>query len=79
METPKGALIAYATNPGKTTSDGTSRNSPFTVELVRELGIPGRDIEVALKVVRAGVQQITKGQQIPWVASSMIGDFYVAP
>jgi hypothetical protein len=49
------------------------------VELLRDLGIPGCDIEVALKVVRAGVQQITKGQQIPWVASSMIGDFYVAP
>jgi TPR repeat protein len=78
METPKGALIAYATSPGKTASDGTGRNSPFTVELLRELGIPGRDVEVALKVVRAGVQQITNGQQIPWVASSMIGDFYVA-
>ena len=78
METPKGALMAYATSPGKTASDGTGRNSPFTVQLLRELGVPGRDIEVALKVVRAGVQQITHGQQTPWVASSMTGDFYVA-
>jgi uncharacterized caspase-like protein len=78
METPKGALLAYATSPGKTASDGTGRNSPFTVQLLRELGLPGRDIEIALKAVRAGVQQTTNGQQIPWVASSMTGDFHVA-
>jgi uncharacterized caspase-like protein len=78
METPQGALIAYATSPGKTASDGTGRNSPFTAQLLRELVIAGRDIEVALKAVRAGVQQTTSGEQIPWVASSMTGDFYIA-
>jgi len=78
METPQGALIAYATSPGKTASDGQGRNSPFTAQLLRELGSPGRDIEVTLKAVRAGVQQATQGQQIPWVASSMTGNFYVA-
>ena len=77
MQTSQGALIAYATSPGKTALDGTGRNSPFTVQLLRELGSPGRDIEVALKAVRAGVQQTTQGQQIPWVASSMTGDFYL--
>ena len=78
METSQGALIAYATSPGKTASDGTGRNSPFTAQLLRELGTPGRDIEVALKAVRAGVQQLTKGEQIPWVASSMTGNFSLA-
>jgi TPR repeat protein len=78
METPQGALIAYATSPGKTASDGPGRNSPFTVQLLRELAIPGREIEVTLKAVRAGVQQTTKGEQSPWVASSMAGDFYMA-
>jgi hypothetical protein len=78
METPQGALLAYATSPGKTASDGTERTSPFTTQLLRELGTPGRDIEVALKAVRAGVQQLTKGEQIPWVASSMTGNFSLA-
>ena len=78
METPQGALLAYATSPGKTASDGTGRNSPFTAQLLRELGTPGRDIEVTLKAVRAGVQQSTKGEQIPWVASSMTGNFSFA-
>jgi uncharacterized caspase-like protein len=77
METSQGTLIAYATSPGKTALDGQGRNSPFTGQLLRELGSPGRDIEVALKAVRAGVQQTTQGQQIPWVASSMTGDFYL--
>ncbi|HZM24901.1 MAG TPA: caspase family protein [Anaerolineales bacterium] len=78
MDTPKGALIAYATSPGKTASDGFGRNSPFTTHLLRELIIKGRDIEVALKAVWAGVQQATGGKQIPWVASSMTGNFYTA-
>ena len=78
METPQGALIAYATSPGKTAADGAGRNSPFTTQLLRELGVAGRDIEVALKVVRAGVQQATKGEQIPWVASSITGNFEMA-
>ena len=78
METPQGALLAYATSPGKTAGDGAGRNSPFTGQLLRELALPGRDIEVALKAVRAGVQQSTKGEQIPWVASSMTGDFAIA-
>lgn len=79
MQAPKGSLIAYVTNPGNTASDGPgSRNSPFTTHLLRELVTPGRDIEVALKAVRGGVQQATHGKQIPWVVSSMIGDFSVA-
>ena len=78
METPQGTLIAYATSPGKTASDGTGRNSPFTAQLLHALGSPGRDIEVVLKAVRAGVQQTTRGEQIPWVASSMTEDFHLA-
>ena len=78
METPQGALLAYATSPGKTASDGVGRNSPFTAQLLRELGTPRQDIEVTLKAVRAGVQQTTKGEQIPWVASSMTGNFWLA-
>jgi len=78
LEPPQGALIAYATSPGKTADDGTGRHSPFTAQLLRELVIPGRDIEVVLKAVRAGVQHITNNGQIPWVHSSMTGDFYIA-
>ena len=34
MDAPGGSLIAYSTAPGKTASDGYSRNSPFTSGLL---------------------------------------------
>jgi uncharacterized caspase-like protein len=77
METPQGALIAYATSPGQTASDGIGRNSLFTGQILLELAVARRDITVALTAVRASVQKLTKGEQIPWVASSLTGDFYV--
>jgi len=75
METPKGALIAYATSPGKTANDGAGRNSPFTARLLQELLVPGQPIELVFKAVRVGVQQETNGHQVPWEASSLIGEF----
>lgn len=77
METPQGALIAYATSPGKTVSDGIGRNSLFTSYMLLELVIARRDIAVALTAVQAGVQKLTKSEQTPWVASSLTEDFYI--
>src|SRR5262249_1754229 len=72
-------LIAYATGPKKTALDGAGHNSPYTARLLREIPIPGRPIELIFKAVRLGVQQDTKGQQTPWEASSLTGEFYFAP
>jgi uncharacterized caspase-like protein len=77
METPPGALIAYATSPGKTASDGIGRNSLFTSQMLLELMVARRDIAGVLTAVRAGVQKLTHGEQMPWVASALTGDFYV--
>src|SRR5207249_490567 len=79
MDAPQGSLIAYATSPKKTASDGTGRNSPYTARLLREMPLPGRPIELIFKAVRVGVQQETHGEQIPWEASSLTGDFYFVP
>jgi hypothetical protein len=78
MESSRGTLIAYATSPGKTAGDGTGRNSPFTARLLRELPIPGRPVELLFKAVRVGLQQDTNGAQVPWEASSLIGEFIFA-
>jgi uncharacterized caspase-like protein len=77
METPPGTLIAYATSPGKTARDGIGRNSLFTSQMLLELVIARRDIAVALTAVQARLQKLTKGEQIPWIASSLTGEFYV--
>src|SRR6266446_267956 len=79
MQAPEGALIAYATSPGKTAVDGAGRNSPFTANLLREIPQPQRPIELMFKAVRARVQDETRMQQTPWEASSLRGDFYFAP
>lgn len=79
MDAPRGTLIAYATSPKKTASDGVGHNSPYTARLLREIPIPGRPIELVFKAVRLGVQQETQGEQTPWEASSLTGDFYFAP
>jgi hypothetical protein len=79
MDAPQGTLIAYATSPKKTASDGVGHNSPYTARLLREIPIPGRPIELVFKAVRLGVQQETHGEQTPWEASSLTGDFYFAP
>jgi len=78
MDAPKGSLIAYSTSPGKTAEDGTGRNSPYTTHLLREIPQPRRPIELMFKAVRVGVQEETKGQQTPWEASSLTGEFVFA-
>lgn len=77
--TPTGSLLAYSTSPGKQAADGTGRNSPYTKYLKEAIKTPGLPIELAFKQVIKKVKQETKGQQIPWVSSSLDGDFYFVP
>ena len=79
MEASQGTLIAYATSPDKTASDGIGRNSLFTSSLLLELVVARRSIDVALTAVQAHIQKLTKGEQIPWVSSALTGDFSVVP
>ncbi len=76
MDAPTGSVIAYATSPGKTASDGTGRNSPYTAALARALRKPGTKIEEVFKRVRIEVMDRTENEQIPWESSSLIGDFF---
>jgi uncharacterized caspase-like protein len=78
MDTPKGSLVAYATSPGRTAWDGANRNSPYTAQLLRQIPVPGRPVELMFKAVRVGVQRETNGQQTPWEASSLTGEFSFA-
>lgn len=76
INAPEGTLIAYATGPGKVASDGNERNGVYTGELLKQLSVPELNVEAMFKAVRARVRNQTKGQQIPWESSSLIGDFY---
>ena len=79
MDAATGTLIGYATAPGKEASDGFGQNSPFVVGLLEALDVPGIPIEQVMKVTRQKVALLTEGKQVPWSASSLIGDFYFYP
>ena len=78
MDAPRGTMIAYATSPGKVSSDGDARerNSPYTKHLLRAMQTPNKPIEQVFKEVRRAVQDETKNQQTPWENTSLSGDFY---
>jgi hypothetical protein len=77
MDAPSGTLLVYSTSPGKVASDGPKgqRNSPFTKSLLRSMQTPNVPVEQVLKDVRRQVLAETKGEQVPWENSSLIGDF----
>lgn len=80
MAGPAGTFIAYATAPGAISLDGnTGRNSPYTRSLLTALSTPGLGLEQVFKQVLVQVEQETNGSQVPWVASSLRGDFYFIP
>ncbi len=76
MDAPGGTLISYATAPGKVAADGVGRNSPYTKHLLQAMKLPNASIEEVFKIVRRNMMDETKGEQIPWENSSLVGDFY---
>ena len=78
VEAPAGSLIAYATAPGKTASDGDDEHGVFTSALLNHIEDPGIDVEVILRDVRAEVIRKTQGKQTPWTSSSLVSPFYFA-
>lgn len=79
MNAGKGTLIAFATAPGKTASDGSGNNGLFTEHFLRTVKQPGLKVEDVFKRVRAGVEKESGGAQIPWENTSLTGDFYFIP
>ena len=77
MEAPRGTFIAYAAAPGQTAADGDKGgNGVFTGALIKQLVEPGLPIEEVFKRVIRAVSQRTGGRQVPWMESSLQGDFY---
>ena len=67
-------LVAYAAKAGSTASDGDSRNSPFTLALVKYLPKPGLDLRKALGFARDDVLRATNNRQEPFHYGSLGGN-----
>ena len=72
---PKGTLIAFATSPGETASDGSGRNGSYTESLIRNIFTPDITIEEMFKRTRNTLSIITKQKQTSWEHTSLTGDF----
>jgi hypothetical protein len=76
MNAPVGSLIAYATSPGNTASDGSGSNGLYTESLLSELDKPNVNIMEMFQKVRGKVIEKSGGKQVPWESTSLRGNFY---
>jgi hypothetical protein len=79
MDAARGTMVAYATAPGSVAADGEADNGLYTSELLQAMRVPDLPIEAVFKRVRGAVEQKSKGAQVPWESSSLIGDFVINP
>ena len=57
-------------------SDGDGKNGLYTQELLKAIQTPGIEIGIVFRRVLANVQRLSGNKQIPWVNSSITGEFY---
>jgi len=75
LNAPDNTFVAFSTAPGKTASDGTGDNSPFTKSLANVIQSKGKTVDQVFNEVRANVQNSTSGMQMPWQMSSLMSDY----
>jgi uncharacterized caspase-like protein len=79
VDAPNGTLIAYSTAPGSVSMDtGGEPHSVYTKHLLAGLPVPGQTVENLFKRVRIAVARETQQLQVPWEASSLMGEFCFA-
>lgn len=76
MNAPSGSLIAYATSPGSTASDGPGKNGLYTSSLLKYMNNPGLTILEVFQKVRSEVRSKSNNKQTPWESTSLEGNFY---
>ena len=79
-ESARGALIAFASDPKSVALDGApGEHSPFTKALLRHIEDSDVSIDTVMSRVRSEVWQETGSRQLPWVNTSIIGEFDLNP
>jgi len=76
MNAPSGSLIAYATQPGNTSSDGSRRNGLYTSALLKHIKTKNITILEMFQKGRSTVMRQTGKNQIPWESMFLRGNFY---
>jgi hypothetical protein len=79
MNAPGGTLIAYATSPGSTASDGSGNNGLYTSAILESINMADISILEMFQNVRSIVTLRSKKEQVPWESTSLTGNFYFNP
>jgi peptidoglycan hydrolase-like protein with peptidoglycan-binding domain len=76
----RGTLIAFASDPKSSALDGpTGAHSPFTAAFLAHLFDAGVPIDTVMSRVRNDVWEKTGHHQLPWVNTSLIGEYELNP
>jgi uncharacterized caspase-like protein len=76
----RGTLIAFASDPKSSALDGqTGQHSPFTEAFLTHLFDSGVTIDTVMSRVRNDVWEKTGHHQLPWVNTSLIGEYELNP
>jgi formylglycine-generating enzyme required for sulfatase activity len=76
IEAPTGTLVLYSAAPGKLVQErGKGATSLFAGELIKELKSERMTAEEIFNRTRLDVSRASRGEQVPWVASSLLEEF----
>jgi tetratricopeptide (TPR) repeat protein len=73
--TPNNTLVLYSAALGSVIGSVRTDHGLFVTELLREIRAPGTGAEQALRNTQAGVISATRGEQVPWLSSSLTTEF----
>jgi lipoprotein NlpI len=76
---PNGTLVMYSAALSSVISDNGGDHSLFVQELLKEIRVPDLMAEETLNRTRVGVTRASRGEQVPWISSSLAEDFSFLP
>src|ERR1700751_1598361 len=76
---PNGTLVMYSAALSSVISDSGRDHSLFVQELLKEIRVPDLMAEETLNRTRVGVTRASRGEQVPWISSSLAEDFSFIP
>jgi lipoprotein NlpI len=76
---PNGTLVMYSAALSSVISDNGGDHSLFVQELLKEIRVPDLMADETLNRTRVGVTRASRGEQVPWISSSLAEDFSFIP
>jgi lipoprotein NlpI len=76
---PNGTLVMYSAALSSVISDNGGDHSLFVQELLKEIRAPDLMAEETLNRTRGDVTRASRGEQVPWISSSLSEDFSFIP